>query len=79
MRDAPAAEPQQLLGAAATEVMPKERGVVLVEYVPADASRVSRPRMWSLTDGHPEERYSSWDERVTVRECARFCAVRYGG
>ena len=29
--------------------------------------------------GHPVERYSSWDDRVTVRECARFCAVRCGG
>ena len=38
--DAPAAEPVQLLGAAAAEVVPKERGAVLVEYLPADAARV---------------------------------------
>ena len=77
--DAQAAEPVQLLGAAAAEVMPKERGVVLVEYLPADAARVPRPQMWSFTGGHPEERYSSSDDRVTVQECARFCAVRRGG
>ena len=39
VRDAPAAETVQLLGAAAAEVMPKERGAVLVEYLPADAAR----------------------------------------
>ena len=79
VRDASAAEPVQLLGAAAAEVLPKEQGVVLDGYPPADAPRVPRPRMWSFTGGHPEERYSSWDDRVTVRECARFCAVRCGG
>ena len=79
VRDAPAAEPVQLLGAAAAEVMPRERGVVLVEYLPADAARVSRPRMWIFTGGHPEERCSSWDDQVTARECARFCAVWCGG
>ena len=39
--DAPAAEPVQLLGAAAAaEVIPKERGAVLAQYLPADAARV---------------------------------------
>ena len=77
--DARAAEPVQLLGAAAAEVMPKERGAVLVEYLPADAARVPWPRMWSFTVGHPEERCGSWDDRVTVRECTCFGAVRCGG
>ena len=79
VRDAPAAEPVQLPGAAAAEVMPKEWGVVLVEYLPADAARVPRPWMWSFTGGHPEEKYTSWDDRVTVWECLPFCAVRSGG
>ena len=79
LRDARAAEPVQLLGAAAAEVMPKERGVVVVDYSPANAAQVPRPRMWGFTAGHPEERYRSWDNRVTVRECARFCAVQCGG
>ena len=39
-RDAPSAEPVQQLGAVGAEVMPKERGAVLVEYLPADAARV---------------------------------------
>ena len=78
VRDAPAAESVQLLGAAAAEVMTKERGIVLVKYLPADATQVPRPRMWSFIGGHPVERYSSWDVRVTVRECAHFCAVRCG-
>ena len=34
--------------------------------------------MWSFTVRHPEERYGSWDDRVTVRECRRFSAVRCG-
>ena len=38
LRDARAAEPVQLLGVAAAEVMPKERGVVVVDYFPADAA-----------------------------------------
>ena len=66
VRDAPAAESVQLLGSAAAEVMPKEPGAVLVEYLPADAARVPWPRMWSFIAGHPGERYG----RVTVRECA---------
>ena len=52
VREARAAEPVQLLGPAAAEVMPKERSAVLVEYLPAEAG-VSRPRMWSFTVGHP--------------------------
>ena len=76
VRDARPAEPAQLPGAAAAEVMPKEQGAVLVEYLQADAAWVPWPRMWSFTVGHPEERYGSWDDRVTVRECARFGAVR---
>ena len=34
--------------------------------------------MWSFTVGHPEERYGSWDDRVTVWECGRLGAVRCG-
>ena len=79
VRDAPAPEAVQLLGAAAAEVMPKERDAVLVRYLPADAARAPRPRMWSFTVGHPEERYGSWDVQVTVGECASFGAVRCGG
>ena len=67
VRDPRAAEPVQLPGAAAAEVMPKERGVVLVEYPLADAAWAPRPWMWGFTSGHPEERYSSWDNQVTVR------------
>ena len=44
VRDARAEEPVQLLGAAAAGVMPKERGVVVVECFPADAARVPGPR-----------------------------------
>ena len=35
--------------------------------------------MWGFTGGHPEERYRSWDNRVTLWECARLRAVRCGG
>ena len=73
--DAQAAEPVQMLGAAAAEVMPKERGVVLLEHFRADAARDPRPRMCGFTGGHPEERHSSLDNLFIVRECARFCAV----
>ena len=38
VHDARAAEAVQLLGAASAEVMPKERGAVLVKYLPADAA-----------------------------------------
>ena len=53
VRDAPAAEPVELLGAAAAKVMPKKRGAVLVEYLTADAARVPSPRMCSFTFRHP--------------------------
>ena len=79
LRDARAAQPVQLLGSGAAQVMPKEQSAVLVEYLAADSARVSRPRMWSFTFGHPEERYCSRDDRVTIRECAHFGAVRCGG
>ena len=79
VRHARAAEPVQLLGTAAAEVMPKERGAVLVVYLPADAAWVSWPRTWSFTFRYPEERYGTWDDRVTLRECARLGAVRCGG
>ena len=79
MRDARAAEPVQLLGPTAAEVMPKERSAVLVKYLPADAARPSWPPMWSFTLQHPEERYCSWDDRVTIRGCVRLGAVRCGG
>ena len=58
VRHVRAAEPVQLLGAAAAKVMPKERGFVLVEYFPPDTAWVPRPGMWGFTGGHPEERYS---------------------
>ena len=53
VRDARAAQRVQLHGSAAAKVMPKERSAILVEYLPADAAQVSRPRMWSTTFGHP--------------------------
>ena len=73
VRNAPTAEPVQLLGAAAAKFMPKKRRAILVEYLQADAARVTWPRMWSFTVGYPEERYSLWDDWVTVWECARLC------
>ena len=69
----------QLHGAVAAEVMPKERSAVLVVHLPADSARVSRPGMWSFTFKHPEERYCSRDDRVSIWDCARFGAVRCGG
>ena len=80
LRDARAAKPVQLLGAAAAKVMPKEQGIVIVDFFPADAALVPRPlRIWGFTGRHPEERYRFWDNRDTLRECARYCAVRCGG
>ena len=77
--DALAAQPVQLFSAAAAELMPKVRGVVLVDYSPADFARVpSPPRMWGFTGGHPEERYQSWDNRVTLSVCARLRALQCG-
>ena len=78
--DARAAEPVQCFGAAAAEVMPKERGVVIPDYFWSDIARVPRsPRMWGFTGVHPEERYRSWENRVTLWERARLRAVRCGG
>ena len=77
--DARAAEPLQRFGAAAAEVMRKERGVAVPDYFPADVARVPRsPRMWGFTGGHPEQRHRLWDYRGTVWECARLRAVQCG-
>ena len=60
--------------------MPKEPGVAVVDYFPADVAWVPRsPLMRSFTGGHPEERYRSWDSQVPFFECARLRAVRIGG
>ena len=56
VRDARAAEPVQLLSAATAEVMPMKRVAVFVVHLHADPAWVPRPRMWSFTFGHPEER-----------------------
>ena len=78
--EALAAEPVQLLGAAAAGVMPKERGDAVSDSFPADIARVPRlPRIWGFTGGHTEERYRSWDNRITLWECVRLRAVRCGG
>ena len=78
--DALAAELVHPFGAAAAEVMPKERGVEVFDFFPADVARIPRfPPMWAFTSRHPEERYRSWDNQVTLWECARLCAVRCGG
>ena len=67
MGNARAAEPVQQFGAAAAEVMPKERGVVVPNYFPANVARVLRsPQMWGFTGGHPVEKYRSWDNPVTL-------------
>ena len=80
MGDARAAESVQRFGAAAAGVMPKERGVLVPDYFPADVARVPRsPQMWGFTGGYPEERYRSLDNQVTLWECARLRAVRCGG
>ena len=57
VRDARAAEPVQLLSAAAAEVMPTKRVAVFVVHLRADSAQVSRPRMRSFTVGRPEDRY----------------------
>ena len=80
MGDARAAKPVQHFGAATAEVMPKERGVVVPNPFPADVARVPKsPRMRGFTGGHAEERYRSWDNRVTLWECARLRAVWCAG
>ena len=78
--DARAAEPVQLPGAAAAGVMPKDRGVVVVDYFQAHVACVPSPtRIWGFTGGHPEERYRSWDNRVTLWACLHPRAVWCGG
>ena len=75
--DALAAEPVQRLGAAAAKVMPRELGVVVPDYLPAEVAWVPRSlQMWGFTCRHPEERYRSWDNPVTLWECASLRAVR---
>ena len=75
--DARAAEPVQLLSAAAAEVMSTKRVAVFVVHPHADSAWVPRPWMWSFTFGHPEERYCLQDDRASTREGARaLWAVR---
>ena len=71
VRNARAAEPVQLLSAAAAKVMPTKRVAVFVVHLHADSAWVSRPRMWSYTFGHPEERYCLYNDRASTREGAR--------
>ena len=54
VRDAQAAEPVQLLGAAAAEVMPAKGVAVVVVHLHADPAWVPRPLMRGFTFGHPE-------------------------
>ena len=78
--DALPAEPEQRFGAAAAEVIPKERGVVVPDFFPADIAQVPRSlRMLRFISGHAEERYRSWHNLVTLWESARLPAVRCGG
>ena len=55
VRDARAAEPVQLLRAAAAEVMPAKGVAVVVVHLHADPAWVPRPWMRCFTFGHPEE------------------------
>ena len=71
VRDAQAAEPVQLLRAAAAEVMPAKRVAVVVVHLHAGPAWVARPWMRCLTFGHPEERCRSQDDRATTGEGAR--------
>ena len=48
-----------------------ERSAFFVIHLPADSARVSRPRMWSFTFGHPEQRYCSRDDRASIWESVR--------
>ena len=59
VRDARAAEPVQLLRAAAAEVMPAKGVAVVVVHLHADPAWVPRPWMLCFTFGHPEERCRS--------------------
>ena len=71
VRDAPAADPVQLLRAAAAEVMPAKGVAVVVVHLHADPAWVPRPWMRGFTFGHPEERCRSQDDRATTGEGAR--------
>ena len=71
VRDARAAEPVQLLRAAAAEVMPAKGVAVVVVQLHADPAWVPRPWMRCFTFGHPEERCRSQDDRATTGEGAR--------
>ena len=71
VRDARAAEPVQLLRAAAAEVMPAKRVAVVAVHLHADPAWVPRPWMRCFTFGHPEERCRSQDDRATTGKGAR--------
>ena len=66
--DARAAEPVQLLRAAAAEVMPAKGVAVVVVHLHADPAWVPRPWMQCITSGHPEEKCQSQDDRATTGE-----------
>ena len=71
VRDARAAEPVQLLRAAAAEVMPAKGVAVVFVHLHADPAWVPRPWMRCFTFWHPEERCRSQDDRATTGEGAR--------
>ena len=71
VRDARAAEPVQLLRAAAAKVMPAKGVAVVVLHLHADPAWVPRPWMRCFTFGHPEEECRSQDDRATAGEGAR--------
>ena len=68
VRDARAAEPVQLLCAAAAEVMPAKGVAVVVVHRHADPAWVPRPWMQCFTFRHPEERSRLQDDRATTGE-----------
>ena len=71
VRDARAAEPVQLLRAAAAEVMSAKGVAVVVVNLHADPAWVFWPWMRCFTFGHPDERCRSQDNRATTGEGAR--------
>ena len=71
VRHARAADPVQLLRAAAAEVMPAKGVAVVVVHLHADPAWVPRPWMRCFNFGHPEERCRSQDDRATTGEGAR--------
>ena len=71
VREARAAEPVQLLRAAAVEVMPAKGVAAVVVHLHADPAWVPQPWMRGFTFGHPEERCRSQDDRATTGEWAR--------